>query len=286
MSINKPPSCRIWLSVPLIHLSWEQIFIVSSTPTVLEEILCELGQRKRLPHTLLSSTYVTCRKDVAVWETKESGWPQGGEIDILEGVNDQGPNTATLHTTAGCRMPSQPFRYQTGQSRSGQLDCDALVNGNAGCSVAFPGSDSYGPSFNEDGGGWFALERTNTSINVWFWSRSCLSVPLEIKQGSRTVSPLNWGLPTANFPNTYCNFSSHFSEQNIIINLTLCGDWAGSVYNASGCPSTCVDFVNNNPASFENAYFDFASIRIYEAGKTSTPTTSCDISNPTSLELQ
>lgn len=53
MSINKPPSCRIWLSVPLIHLSWEQISIVFSTPTVLEEILCESGQRKRLPHTLL-----------------------------------------------------------------------------------------------------------------------------------------------------------------------------------------------------------------------------------------
>jgi len=24
------------------------------------------------------------------------------------------------------------------------------------------------------------------------------------------------------------------------------------------------DFVNNNPAAFENAYFDFASIRVYQ----------------------
>jgi hypothetical protein len=30
-----------------------------------------------------------------------------------------------------------------------------------------------------------------------------------------------------------------------------------------------IDFVDNNPASFENAYFDFASIRIYEAAKSS-----------------
>ena len=30
------------------------------------------------------------------------------------------------------------------------------------------------------------------------------------------------GLPTASFPDTFCDFSSHFSEENIIINLTLC----------------------------------------------------------------
>ena len=60
----------------------------------------------------------------AVWETKELNWPQGvrlrtvtfiiilmliykqqGEIDILEGVNDQGPNTATLHTSPGIHLP-------------------------------------------------------------------------------------------------------------------------------------------------------------------------------------
>jgi len=37
----------------------------------------------------------------AIWETKESNWPAGGEVDILEGVNDQGPNAATLHTLSG-----------------------------------------------------------------------------------------------------------------------------------------------------------------------------------------
>ena len=62
------------------------------------------------------------------------------------------------------------------------------------------------------------------------------------------------------------------------------GDWAGNAYQDSGCPSTCVgmfcnptvflmlsnradvqyiDFVNNNPASFKDAYFDFASIRTF-----------------------
>lgn len=35
-----------------------------------------------------------------------------GEVDILEGVNDQGPNAVTLHTTAGCTMPQT--QEQTG----------------------------------------------------------------------------------------------------------------------------------------------------------------------------
>lgn len=38
----------------------------------------------------------------AIWEVGDN-WPNGGEIDILEGVNDSGSNKATLHTTGGKR---------------------------------------------------------------------------------------------------------------------------------------------------------------------------------------
>lgn len=31
-------------------------------------------------------------------------WPSAGEIDIVEGVNDQGPNASTLHTSPNCFM--------------------------------------------------------------------------------------------------------------------------------------------------------------------------------------
>ncbi|THH13545.1 hypothetical protein EW146_g6682 [Bondarzewia mesenterica] len=72
------------------------------------------------------------------------------------------------------------------------------------------------------------------------------------------------GTPDAYFPNTDCNFSTHFGPHNIIINLTFCGDWAGNAYSSSGCPSTCVDYVNNNPSAFTNAYFEFSWIKVYE----------------------
>jgi len=36
----------------------------------------------------------------ALW-SNGANWPNQGEIDILEGVNDQGPNQSTLHTSFG-----------------------------------------------------------------------------------------------------------------------------------------------------------------------------------------
>jgi len=32
----------------------------------------------------------------------------------------------------------------------------------------------------------------------------------------------NQGIPTAYFPNSYCDIESRFQEHNIIINLTFC----------------------------------------------------------------
>ncbi|KAL0949940.1 hypothetical protein HGRIS_009965 [Hohenbuehelia grisea] len=194
----------------------------------------------------------------AVWETKESNWPNGGEIDILEGVNDHGPNQATLHTSSGCTMPAS--RAQSGNAL--QNDCNVAVNGNAGCGVQVPSGNSYGPAFNANGGGWYAVERTNSFIKVWFWARNDGSVPSAVRSGASSVNTDSWGTPVAFFPNTQCDLASHFQENNIIINLTFCGDWAGAVFASQGCPGTCEDFVNN-PANFANAFFDFAAMRVY-----------------------
>jgi len=195
----------------------------------------------------------------AVWTVGED-WPNNGELDILEGVNDQGPNQATLHTSPGCTMPAS--RAEKGNPALN--DCNTNVNSNAGCGVKFVDTRSYGPTFNANGGGWYAAERTDAGINVWFWSRSDTTVPSQVSGGSTSIDTSTWGEPTAYFPtNSGCNIASKFGPQNIVINLTFCGDWAGSVYSASGCPSTCIDYVNDNPSAFENAYFDFEWLNIY-----------------------
>ncbi|KAF8703051.1 hypothetical protein AX14_014249 [Amanita brunnescens Koide BX004] len=193
----------------------------------------------------------------AIW-TVGPNWPNGGEIDIVEGVNDQSPNTATLHTGEGCAMPGSDD--QLGSTVN--TDCNVQINGNAGCGVRFPTAQSYGTSFNSIGGGWYAMERSNACIRVWFWPRNG-AVPSDVRSGASSVETENWGTPSALFPNTSCDIDNYFAAQNIVINLTFCGDWAGSVYGSSGCPGTCVDHVNNDPGAFTNAYFDFASLNIY-----------------------
>ncbi|KAJ7859104.1 glycoside hydrolase family 16 protein [Mycena leptocephala] len=195
----------------------------------------------------------------AVWETG-GAWPAGGETDILEGVNDLGTDQSTLHTSPGCTMPAA----RTMSGTPVQLDCDATVNGNAGCGVKLAQATSYGPTFNANGGGWYAMERTPDHISIWFWTRSDPDVPVGVRTGGSTVITENWGTPSATFPSTTCDIAA-FVPHNIIINLTLCGDWAGdaSIYASAGCPSTCVDFVNNNPASFTDAFFQFNSINVY-----------------------
>lgn len=198
----------------------------------------------------------------AAWETDEGDWPNGGEVDIIEGVNDQSPNAMTLHTGANCAMPAS--RTMTGHATNN--NCDVNTDGNTGCGVQAPTANSYGPSFNANGGGWYAMERTNSFIKVWFFPRNAGNVPNDIASGPATINTDNWGTPTAFFPNTDCDIGSHFDANNIIINLTFCGDWAGqaSIFNGAGCPGSCVDYVNNNPSAFANAYWDIASVRVYQ----------------------
>ncbi|KZT63997.1 glycoside hydrolase family 16 protein [Daedalea quercina L-15889] len=205
----------------------------------------------------------------AVWEADDQVGTSSGEVDILEGVNDVAPNSVTLHTTGTCTMPES--RSQLGKTLSTNCSSsDTIEDGNNGCSVDAPYTASYGKVFNTYGGGYYALERTAEFIRVWFWSRNDTSIPSDITSGASTINTGKWGTPIALFPNTDCNFASVFQRNNIIINLTFCGSWAGSSFNNNGCSGNCTDYVNYNPSAFEDAYWDFASVRIYQPSSNST----------------
>lgn len=72
-------------------------------------------------------------------------------------------------------------------------DCDAYDNGNAGCGVANNKANNYGPALNAVGGGWYAMERTPTHINIYFWARNDASVPSEVANAASSVHPGTWG---------------------------------------------------------------------------------------------
>jgi len=225
-----------------------------------------------------------CATWPAFWTLSSTGpWPNGGEIDIIEGVNENPVNQATLHTTANCMMPPDSLRQpQSGTTTS--TDCDVAANNfsNEGCGVSFSNNDtsgldrigaSYGAPFNNNGGGYYAMSKSQaTGIQVWFWERDSSSVPPEISQGAQggqgVFPSIAWGEPVANFPMLpgYCDYGSHFNAQRIVFDLTFCGDWAGSVWPQSSCASrasSCDDFVNNSPSSFSEAYWTINSLRVY-----------------------
>ncbi|KAK0203601.1 glycoside hydrolase family 16 protein [Desarmillaria ectypa] len=174
-----------------------------------------------------------------------------GEIDILEGVHSQVYNQATLHTSAGCTMPASRDETEVVLTN----DCNTAVNGNSGCGVQNQDPFSYGSPFNNNGGGWrYAVEQTDTFINIWLWAHNNNNV----EDGRSNVNIDAWGTPFTYFPNTSCSISDKFGAHNIIISLK-----AGSAYSASNCPSFCTDYINNNPATFVDAYFNFAWVKVY-----------------------
>ncbi|KAG5645194.1 hypothetical protein DXG03_006712 [Asterophora parasitica] len=199
----------------------------------------------------------------AFWSLSKKGpWPNGGEIDVIEGVHTNTINLSSLHTKPGCSM-KEP-RGQNGQTVSS--NCDANVNYNQGCGTSYAKPNSYGAGFNAVGGGWFILERSATvGINVWFWPRNDPNVPLAISEGRKTVWPdASWGPPEARFPVDSCDHAAFFDPHSMIFDTTFCGDWAGATFGSAGCGAgSCNDFVDKNPDKFKEAYWEINSLRVY-----------------------
>jgi hypothetical protein len=245
-----------------------------------------------------------CATWPAFWTCTTEQWPRGGEIDIVEGANDQGPrNLASLHTLYGCHIPGGSRSDQTGFT--GQADCSYQP----GCSASFNADRSYGPGFNANGGGYFAVRREtrpgDPGIGVYFWpiTTAISSLPAAVAAAADGTSApkyvvtnsnatgndrselSKWGTPAAFFANTpnatasqtalatgqgsVCQMENYFDEHEIIINLSLCGDWAGETFGYSGCAArygnvSCETFVRNNPAAFSDARWEIDYLRIYD----------------------
>ncbi|KAJ5173631.1 Concanavalin A-like lectin/glucanase subgroup [Penicillium coprophilum] len=196
----------------------------------------------------------------ALWLTDPNNWPEHGEIDVVEATNAGTFGTqSTLHTSKGCSMGVK-------RKESGTVDhenCYYEANGGTGCGVKGTGS-TYGPDFNSKGGGVYAMELRDAGIRVWQWVRS--NIPSDITSGN--PDPSTWGQAFADFPSTDCDIGSHFKNQSIIINISLCGDWAGAnkyYKTQSSCPSNCKAFVRDNAASFDTAYWEFGGFKVYQA---------------------
>jgi hypothetical protein len=243
----------------------------------------------------------TCGTWPAFWMLGKGMWPTNGEIDILEGVNDEDRNAVTLHTTLGCVVsdlnPSEPLKgspASLAKQRSrrqnpgfaGELktsDCDINASGqdkNAGCSIhapeKVPGNDSmplnsYGTEFNKAGGGIYAMEYTSSGITVWFLpynASSDFSSPTHPATVFSDPKPETWGVPMAKFAGDGCDWDARFSDLRIIFDTTFCGEWAGRVWDES-CKEktgveTCEAYVRDNPEAFKEVWWGVGRLVWYD----------------------
>jgi len=191
----------------------------------------------------------------AFWTCTTIGWPQGGEIDVVEGVNDETLNQMTLHASPTCTVPG---KYNEFANVLG-TNCDVYATGNAGCARKDVDSTTYGNGFNNIGGGVYAMQWEDSGVYIWFFPRN--RIPADIN--SNTPNPAGWGNPRARFAfNQGCDGNAHFKNHEIIFDNTFCGDWAGAVY--SGGDTACRNFVRDNPGAFANAYWAVNSVKLYQ----------------------
>ncbi|RPD78311.1 hypothetical protein L226DRAFT_481036 [Lentinus tigrinus ALCF2SS1-7] len=191
----------------------------------------------------------------SVWPsfwTKGPNWPDGGEIDIIEAVNLMPANQMAIHTLSGC-------------TQSG-TDCSQ----GAGCTVGEKADNSYGSAFASAGGGVWATQFDTTGINIWFWSRK--DVPSDVTSATNSVDPSSWGTPSAQYSTSSCDVSKFFTPQQLVINIALCGDWAGlpNVYQQTcggdGSQTACyLDNVINNGTNYADAFFEINYVKAFSS---------------------
>jgi len=196
---------------------------------------------ERMPHG--------CSVWPAYWSVGPN-WPAGGEIDVLEGAHHGPTNQYTLHTSAGCEV--RDFNEKEVSSRLLHNKCESSGADNRGCAFSDPDPLSYGHQFNVRDGGVFAHLWDNTGIKMWRFGRD--AIPQDIRD--KNPNPKTWGRPAANFPSSGCDIAKHFFEHVLVLDTTLCGDFAGPTFAGSGCPGTCEQAIANK----EN--FIFAKWRI------------------------
>lgn len=214
----------------------------------------------------------------AYWFLGSQGqWPASGEIDVFEQVHDQDHAATTLHTAPGCRVDNASTTFQgtlvTSDCNENSAATGCSVDSFAGVQTPHGRLATAGDAFNRQGGGVFVSSWTPTGITVWMFARDAL--PADLAAGA--PHPAAWpAKPLAHFAGPGCDFTAAFASMNAILNVDLCGDWAGRVWDSSGMAqktgvATCADYVSAHPDAFREAYFEIASFKVYAEGRPGAP---------------
>ena len=199
-----------------------------------------------------------------------SAWACYGEIDIIEGVNstDSGSsyNKMSLHTNT----PSNgKVCDQTGVNGIDYTNCDAGDGNsgsacgcsgkeacpNLGCGIMSKKDNTFGYGFNQNGGGVYACELTSSGkITIWFFENK--EIPSDIT--SNSPNPDNWSKDNIEVAFNEC--PGQFQQLQIILNTTLCGQWAGAVY--PGGTTACETYARTQ--DYDSAYWTVNYVKVFK----------------------
>lgn len=202
----------------------------------------------------------------AWWLTGQGAtWACHGEIDLVEGVNSvdekSSINAVTLHTNTPvggkpCNQSGVPGISQGGNCEaSGKKDSTCGCDGKSicpytGCGVHMK-ANTFGWGFNKNGGGTFACELSSGGqVKAWFFPVD--KIPCDIL--SNKPDPGKWN------KDNYIEFNpcpKQFQKLKMIINTTLCGDWAGGVL--PDCQKKILDWNN-----VKNGYWIINFLKIFK----------------------
>eukprot|EP00392_Amoebophrya_sp_AT5.2_P012505 g12608.t1 len=127
-------------------------------------------------------------------------------------------------------------------------------NGKFGCGGEW--NRPNGKAYNDAGGALHVLSWTKKWLKMWLWKRN------EIPKGLKWNDVSDLGkLADGTMPGVYAEWSfengkcSHaeLKDHYFIINLTLCGDWAGNVFNHNGgsAKHACYQYIKTEQARNE-----------------------------------
>ena len=237
-----------------------------------------------------SSSTGGCGTWPAFWTLGSGPWPNNGEIDIIEGANDQPANYAAGHVARQCSITNNGGSGSVLYSNCNYNDRDPWGNAKnpTGCQVDARNPVSWGANFNNNGGGVYAMEWTSDAIKIWFFPKG--GAPSDLNTAN--PNPANWGTPFTYWDNSGCNLDANYRDLRIIFDTTFCGDVGDATWSTGSCASrtrssTCAAYVAQNPTDFSSAYWDVNYVKVFKLGAaqtttttTTTTTTSYTVSRP------
>ena len=173
-------------------------------------------------------------------------------------------NQYTFHTGGNqkCSIPKRAPVVDGGPAFKGtalNTNCRSSSLSNTGCGFLDTRKSSFGQGFADAGGGAYALLRNSHGLRIWHFERH--SIPRDVYYGR--PDPDSWPAPNAFLSADHCAVDSLFAPQRLILDITLCGDWASGDYPTSGCPGTCTQQVTTGRNYLSAYLMNFLPVMLY-----------------------